>query len=210
MVNDFTLLDTPASWAILLVTCGLSLYTMFRNRSLLERLMFSPYGMFHENRWYTLITSGFVHADLMHLLFNMLTFYFFAFKMEFDPVVGTNGLLILYFSSLIISHLPTAIKNRNNYDYRSLGASGAVSGIIFSYILFDPTSKMIIMFLPIPIPSPLFGILYLVYCWYAARHSNDLINHEAHLWGALCGIIMTSVMYPDIASNFVHYIMNIL
>jgi len=202
MGNEFTFFEAPASWIILITTCCISFYTLYMNNSLLTKMMFHPYSFFHENRLYTILTSGFVHADLMHLLFNMLTFYFFAFQLETNGIIGTGGFLLIYFGSMIFSDLPTAIKHRNDIGYLSLGASGAISGIVFSSILFNPSSKMYVMLLPIPIPASIFGILYLAYCYYASMHSNDRINHEAHFWGALTGIIITIIIYPGVISDF--------
>ena len=202
MGNEFAFSDAPASWIILISTCCISLYTLYMNNSMLARMMFHPYSFFHDNRIFTVITSGFVHADMMHLLFNMLTFYFFAFQLETNEIIGTGGFLLIYLGSMIFSDLPTAIKHRNDREYRSLGASGAISGIVFSNILFAPSAKMYVMLLPIPIPASIFGILYLAYCYYASKHSNDMINHEAHFWGALTGVIITAIIYPGVLSDF--------
>ena len=202
MSNDFTFFQAPASWTILLVTCGISLYTLYMNNSLLTKMMFHPYSFFHDNRIFTVVTSGFVHADIMHLMFNMMTFYFFAFQLEANGIIGTDGFLLVYFGSMIFSDLPTAMKHRNDRGYFSLGASGAISGIVFSSILFNPSARMSMLFLPIPIPATIFGVLYLAYCYYASKHSNDLINHEAHFWGALTGVIITIIISPGVISDF--------
>lgn len=153
--------DTPASLVILIATVVISLYTLYSNRQLLYKMMLHPYSVTNDNKWYQLITSGFIHADMPHLLFNMLSFYFFAFNLEY--IVGTSNLLTIYFGSMILSDLSTVVKNKENYDYRALGASGAVSGIIFASIIFNPTSSISFLFFPIPIPAPIFGILFLAY-----------------------------------------------
>jgi membrane associated rhomboid family serine protease len=103
---------------------------------------------------------------------------------------------------MVLADLSTIFKNRDNPGYYSLGASGAVAGVIFSSILFFPESKIAILIIPIGIPAPIFGILYLAYCYYAAKKSHDMINHEAHFWGALTGILVSILLYPDVVAYF--------
>lgn len=201
MGNDFSFSMAPVSWIIFILTIGTSLYTIFRNRSLLGKLMFSPYSFFHEKKWYTIVTSGFVHADIMHLIFNMLTFYYFAFLLEFRTT--SEMFLIVYFGSMIIADLPTAFKNRDNYEYRSLGASGAISGLLFSSIIINPGTKIGILLFPFPMPASVFAVLYLIYCYFAARNYQDNINHSAHLWGALAGLVLTILLKPN---SFLYFI----
>lgn len=190
---------------IFLSTIAISAYTMYKNHSLLYKMMFSPYEAKHNGRWHTLITSGFVHADLTHLIFNMLTFYFFAFKLE--AVVGPFSFLIIYFGSMVLADIGSIIKHKDNPNYRSLGASGAISGVVFSTILYFPTSKMMIMPIPVPIPAVVFGGLYLAWCYFAAKQANDNINHSAHFIGALAGIALTIVLEPNIIPYFLDAIL---
>lgn len=196
--------DTPAAIGILIATFGISLYTLYSNQQLLYKMMLHPYSVTNENKWYQLLTSGFVHADMSHLLFNMLSFYFFAFNLEY--IIGTSNFLTIYFGSMILSDLSTVFKNKENYDYRALGASGAVSGVIFASILFNPTAKLAFLLFPIPIPAPIFGILFLAYCVYASKKSRDMINHEAHFWGAIAGIILSILLIPDVVPFFIESI----
>ena len=193
--------QTPVSLLILIVTIGFGFYTLLSNEEMLRKMMLHPYSVVHENKWYQLITSSFVHADLVHLMFNMLSYYFFAFNLEI--AIGSLNFFILYFGAMIISDISTVIKNKDNPGYYSLGASGAVAAVIFSSILVFPGSKIAIMFIPIGISAPIFGILYLVYCYYSSKRTGDLINHEAHFWGAIAGLILTIILIPGILTYFI-------
>ncbi len=195
MQSDGTLI----AMIILITTVVISLYAIYRNQSFYERFLLNPWDVVNEGRWYLLITSGFLHADMAHLLFNMLTFYFFAFTLA--SYVGTINFLIIYIGSLFLSNITTVIKNKNNPYYRAVGASGAISGILFSFILFEPGSRIYLYF-AIGIPAPIFAALYLAYCYYASKRSQDLINHEAHLWGSLSGLILTAILYPNLISYY--------
>ncbi len=193
--------NAPMAMIIFLSTIGLSLYTLYRNQALIGKLILHPYSLVRERRWYTLITSGMIHGDLSHLLFNMLTFYFFAFKLE--TIIGPLDFVVIYFGSMVLADVSTIMKNKNNTHYRSLGASGAISGVLFSAILYVPDSSIMLLFFPIGIPAPIFGLLYLAYCYYAAKKSHDYINHEAHFWGALTGVVLTIAMQPAVLPYFI-------
>ncbi len=198
------MITTPLALTIFLSTIGISLYTLYKNHSLLYRMMFSPYDVAHNGKYYTFITSGFVHLDMPHLLFNMFTFFFFAFSLE--GKIGSLNFAIIYFGSLIFSDLSTYFKHKDNPDYRSLGASGAISGVLFSSILFSPESSIMIFPIPIPIPAIIFGFIYLAWCYYAARQSSDNINHSAHFWGAVIGIILTLIIDISVVESIKNYI----
>jgi membrane associated rhomboid family serine protease len=193
----------PVASFIFVITIGVSLLA-FSNESLYGKLMLHPYSVSRKKNVFTLLTSGLIHKDWMHLLFNMLSYYFFAFQLE--AYIGHWQFGVLYIASLILSDLPSVAKHKNDYWYHSLGASGAVSAVVFSYILYSPMSKMMIIPLPIPIPAILFGVLYLVYCHYASKYSRDNINHDAHLFGALCGVFITIILNPAIIPIFIHQI----
>ncbi|WP_343522579.1 rhomboid family intramembrane serine protease [Pedobacter sp.] len=190
----------PVASVIFVFTIITSLYA-FYDHSLYGKFMLHPYSVSKGQNVYTLITSGLVHADWMHLFFNMFTFYAFAFTLE--SLMGSWRFGILYFLGLVLSDLPTVIKHKDHFNYNSLGASGAISAVLFSYILYNPMSKIYIMFIPIGIPAVLFGILYLIYCAYASRNSRDHINHDAHFFGALTGLIFTIIFVPGILQNFI-------
>jgi membrane associated rhomboid family serine protease len=191
-----------ASYLIFFVTILVSLVGIYSRGGFLNWGVLHPYSVVHHKKYYMIITSGFLHADMMHLMFNMLTFYFFAFQLE--TMIGSLNFFFLYFASLIISNISTIIKNKNNYTYRSVGASGAISGVLFSYILLNPSARIAIIFFPSGIPAPIFGVLYLAYCWWAAKKSEDFINHEAHFWGALAGVITTIFLIPDAIEFFLN------
>jgi membrane associated rhomboid family serine protease len=199
MEQYFTM--APVACIIFAVTIAVSLFA-FYNDNLYTRFILQPYNVSKGKYLYTLITSGFIHADWTHLLFNMMTFYFFAFQLE--PAIGHWQFALLYGASLILSDLPTVVKHKNDFWYRSLGASGAISAVVFSAILFNPLGKMMLIFLPIPIPAVLFGVLYLIYCTYASKKGIGNINHDAHFFGALSGVLITIILIPQIVPYFLH------
>jgi len=190
----------PVASIIFVITILLSLLA-FSNDNLRGELTLHPYSVAKGEKLWTVITSGFIHNDWTHLLFNMFTYFFFAFQLE--EIIGHWQFGLLYMASLILSDLPTIGKHKDDYWYRSLGASGAISAVLFSYILFNPMTKMIIFPLPIPIPAILYGVLYLIYCAYASRKSNDNINHDAHFFGALSGIMLTILLDHSAVSTFI-------
>lgn len=191
---------SPVATIILIATVGLSFYALFKNQALYERLLLHPYSLVRRNRWHTLITSGFIHGDLIHLAFNMMTFYFFAIPLE--GIIGSFNFIIIYFGSMILADISALIREKDNPTYRALGASGGISGILFSFILFVPTSSIGVFLLPIGIPAPIFAILYIAYCYYADKHSQDNVAHDAHLWGALAGLIITIALVPEVIQHF--------
>ncbi len=191
---------SPAALAIFVVTIGLSLQSLFVNPVLLDKLMLRPYEVAHEKKWWQVITSGFVHGDMMHLIFNMLTFFFFAFALE--QYLGSLRFLIVYFGSMILADVTSVLKNKDNPEYASLGASGAIAGVMFSFILFNPTATLSLLILPIPIPAPIFAILYLAYSYFSGKRQFDNVNHEAHLWGAVAGFFITILLEPGVVQYF--------
>jgi membrane associated rhomboid family serine protease len=187
---------------IFATTIATSLIALFGSPRLLERSLFRPYWFLRRRQYDTVIMSGFVHADLMHLLFNMLTFYFFGFQLE--RRLGTTSFVVLYVAGLLLSHLGTWYKHRNNPEYACLGASGAISAVLFAAILYFPYQSLMIIPIPIPIPAPLFAVLYLGYTYWASKNQTGRINHDAHLGGALTGLAFVALTdpgrYPDFFS----------
>lgn len=177
---------------IIIITVLVSL-TAFSNSKVMNDLIFYPPAVTSNNQYYRFITSGFIHADYGHLLFNLLSFYFFGQFVEgaFQYIFGGSGkilYLLMYVMALVASLLPTYFKNKNNQYYRSLGASGAVSAVIFAGILLDPLNKIYLMLIPIGIPGFVFGPVYLLISAWLDKKGNDNINHSAHIWGALFGV----------------------
>jgi len=182
-------------------------FACFSNRELFIKLALIPYRIVKDNEWYRIITHGFIHADSMHLLVNMFTFWSFGTYIEkYFSYMGFSSwaFLGLYFGGMIIATLFDVIKKHNDPYYISIGASGAVSAVLFSSILFDPWGK-ILLFAVIPIPGILFGVLYLVYCQYMAKKGGDNINHNAHFYGAVFGFIYPALLDPRLIQNFISH-----
>ncbi|MDH6304392.1 membrane associated rhomboid family serine protease [Parabacteroides sp. PF5-5] len=190
---------------LIIGTTAIVSFICFERRDLLNKLSFCPYAAFKRGEWYRLITHGFVHADMTHLFVNMFTLWSFGVYME--PKLGANGLNVwaflgLYFGGMIFASCYDLFKYRDNIYYQSIGASGAVSAVLFSSFIFDPWGR-IFLFAIIPLPGILFGLLYLVYCQYMARHSSDNINHNAHFYGAIYGLAYPILLNHSLLSDFI-------
>jgi membrane associated rhomboid family serine protease len=193
---------------IFLLTLVISIVGL-KSPALVDKLIFRPYWLTRRNDWHRLITSGFVHADGSHLLFNMLTFFFFAFSLE--RAIGTAKFVILYFVGLVLSDVGTWVKHRNDPEYASLGASGAILSVLFAYIVYFPERSISLMFIPIFVPAPVFAVLYLAYSWWSARQNRGRVNHDAHLGGAVVGLLFVAVVDPSAYRRFfavVSYMIN--
>lgn len=197
---------------IIIVTAAVSFYA-FSNQTLTDKLIFAPTAVTNENQWYRFLSCAFIHADVAHLAFNMLSFYYFGARVEayFGYMFGATGPLlyiILYAASQFLCLVPTYVKNKDNYYYRSLGASGAVSAIIFAGIVLSPLDKVYIFFIPVGIPGFIFGFLYLGITAYLDKKGKGNINHSAHLFGAIAGIglllVFGYLFSPfDLVQNFI-------
>jgi membrane associated rhomboid family serine protease len=195
---------TPVSGIIFFLTIATSLYA-FSNPQVYGKFMLHPYSVSRGDRIYSIFTSGLIHKDWSHLFFNMFSYFMFAFPLERQ--IGSVQFATLYIAGLVLSDLPTISKHKDHFWYNSLGASGAISSVLFSYILFFPKNDIGIIFIPIPIDAWLFGILYLVYSVYASKQS-DQINHDAHFYGAISGVIITIFFNHGIISSFLNQIMH--
>ncbi len=194
------LTTAPVASFIFAITIATSLWA-FYNETLYANLILHPATVSRGQRIYTVITSGMIHNDWMHLFFNMLSYSFFAFDLE--RVLGHWQFGLLYVLCLILSDLPTVYKHKKDDWYYCLGASGAVSGVIFSAILFNPMGQMGLMLIPIRIPAFVFGILYLIYCNYASKKSRDNIKHDSHIFGELSVLLITIALNLHIVNSFI-------
>ena len=192
-----------AALVIFVATIVASLAGLYAAPQVIERSLFRPYWFLRRKQYETLVTSGFVHADLAHLLFNMVTFYFFAFPLERQ--IGPVKFAVLYVLGLVLSDLGTWHKHRNDPQYASLGASGAISAVLFASIVYFPWQKLFIIPIPVPIPAPLFAIGYVAYSWYSARHPRGRINHDAHLGGAIFGLLFVLLTDPSAYSQLLRW-----
>jgi membrane associated rhomboid family serine protease len=160
----------------------------------LARCVLIPFRVSHGSGYAGLITSGFVHADMAHMLFNLITYFSFAFRLE--SAMGSMMFAVLYFSAMLVGGLGTVYKHRDNPQYASLGASGAVLGVLFASLVYFPRQSISFLLLPIPIPAPLFAVGYLAYSWYSSRTPRGNVNHDAHIFGALTGLLFVLVTDP--------------
>lgn len=187
--------ELTAAAFIFVLTLLVSLAGLFVQPAIVEKAVLRPYWLVRRREYEKLVTSGLVHADLTHLAFNMITFYFFAFPLE--RRIGSLPFLLLYLLGLVASELGTYLKHRDNPDYATLGASGAISAVLFAYIVYYPDTELFLFFVPIPIPAPLFAVAYLAYTYWSARQARGRINHDAHLGGAFTGLAFVAFMDPS-------------
>ncbi|MGN6803217.1 MAG: rhomboid family intramembrane serine protease [Ginsengibacter sp.] len=203
---------------IIAITVIVSLFA-FSSLKVREDLIFYPAAITQQNQYYRFITYGFIHADLSHLFFNMYAFYLFGGVCEdfFINIFGNSGKLLyvlMYFLALIVCVIPDFMKYHGNPNYRSLGASGAVSAVVFAYILFRPLQGIGLLFIPIFIPGFLFGILFLIISYFLGRKGGTSVNHSAHIWGAIFGVvflIIISQLFTDypLLQNFIESVRNL-
>jgi membrane associated rhomboid family serine protease len=198
MFNEMTL-----TIIIIVLTCLVS-FTSFNNPQRMDELSFWPYYVKHKHQYWRFITGGFVHADIRHLAFNMLSLYFFGTAIEeaFAVIFPSKYYYLLFYGlGLILAHVPTYFKYKDVYGYRSIGASGAVSAVIFSAIIISPWSTIAVFF--VPMPAIVYGVVYLGYTIYMSRNDQGSgINHDAHLWGAVFGILFPLLYAPRLIPYF--------
>lgn len=200
------------TYLIILITAIISI-RLFSRRDLFYKLSFSPYSIKHSKEYKRFITHVFVHADFPHLIFNMLTLFFFGPNLEvfFKSEFGNMGYVlffILYFGAATTSSLFSYKKYSDNVMYNAVGASGAVAAVLFAFILFEPWSKIYVFIIPIGIPAFIFGGLYLAYSFYMDKRGNDNIGHDAHFWGAVYGFSFPIFFNPSIFIHFINQIIN--
>ncbi|UKE48726.1 rhomboid family intramembrane serine protease [Xanthomonas cerealis] len=195
---------TPVNLILIVLTVLVS-WAAFNNRKLLDRLILWPPAIDRHKQYDRLLTHGFIHADFPHLLFNMVTLYFFGGPIERLMERLTVSLLtypLFYLAALVVAILPSYLKNQKNPNYFSLGASGAVSAVLFAYILLAPWTGIYFFFIPIPIPAILYAMFYVGYSIWMDRRGGDNINHSAHLAGAAFGVMFLLIMEPSVLPHF--------
>ncbi len=193
---------------LVIVTCMLSI-AAFNDNRMSDKLILWPAKMRTPSEYYRLLTSGFIHADWSHLLFNMFTLFFIGRFVEsaFIAYGLTPWLYVLmYLAGIVVASLPSFYKHRGNPYYRSLGASGGVAAVLFSSVYFSPWSSLYVYF--IKMPNIVFAVLYLAYSVYMSRRGQGTINHDAHFWGAVFGFFFTLLIEPSHGMNFVREIQN--
>ncbi|MDF2436219.1 MAG: rhomboid family intrarane serine protease [Bacteroidota bacterium] len=192
------------------ITILVSIIAM-ENQTLKNKLMFNAYMIHHRKEWYRFLSNGIIHADWLHLGFNMYALWMFGRGVEamYGDVYGGKGplfFILLYVGALVMSSLYSYERNKNNIYYNSLGASGAVSAVVFAFIVLNPTARLGLMFIPVPIPAYLFGLLMLGIEHYLSRRGNTGIAHDAHFWGSVFGALFTIALKPSLAMDFIHQI----
>ncbi len=192
---------------IIIGTTALVSYMAFQNRELMGKLQFNAAKVIHEKEYYRLVSHAFVHANWSHLIVNMFVLYFFGRNIEayFGYFFGNRAtayFLLLYFGGILVSNLWSLIKHKDNYYYNAVGASGAVSAVLFAAIFFNPW-ELLYLFAVLPIPGILFAVGYLVYSYQSSKKSNDNIAHDAHLLGASFGFIFPVILNPALFGQFI-------
>jgi len=201
---------------IVIITCLIS-YQAFSNRELFNNLKNHPYIEKRNKEWYRFLTSGFIHKDMNHLIFNMITLYslgnYFEYELtsHFNLTSGnkaTGGMIYtaIYLLALIVSHIPSYIKHKDNPGYSSIGASGAVAAVVFANVMFNPWGYLYLFFV-IPLPFVVAAVAYVAYSSWASKNKNDNIGHDAHLYGALFGIVFTIIAIPASKAIFLNKFM---
>ncbi len=185
----------PAAALLLAAMVAASLAALYAAPVVLDRHLFRPYWLLPRREYLSVITSGFLHADLPHLLFNAFTFWAFGFSLE--RAIGTPSFVALYAFGLLASAAGTWLAHRHQPEYASLGASGAILAVLFASIVHTPSQSIVIFPIPLPIPAPLFAVLYLAYTIYASKQARGRINHDAHLSGALAGVVFVLLTDAD-------------
>lgn len=195
---------------IIIILTGLISYNCFQDRGRFQALLHSPYQEKREKEYYRFLTSGFVHGSMLHLIVNMYVLYSFgqivenSFLNMFGEMMGRLNFLFVYLLTIIFANIPTFIKHRNNASFSSVGASGAVSGLLFIFVLLAPWAEGMRLFFAIPIYPIVFGVLYLAYSSWASKNSNDRIDHDAHFAGAIFGMIFALILKPELFNHFIH------
>ncbi len=194
-------MDIPVTYLIIGFTCLVSI-PAFGNEKMINNMVFYPARMKNGKELYRFLTHGVLHADYMHLIFNMLTLYFFGPYVE-GGILGKFPFILLYVTALVASSMFDFFKHKDNYYYRSLGASGAVSAVLFVTIIVNPWARNICLFGVLCLPNIIFGIAYIAYSSYMDKRGGDNVGHNAHLWGGIYGFVFAAIARPDLLKSFI-------
>ncbi len=198
---------------LIIIFTSLVSYQGFSKYALIDRLKHSPIREYREKEYYRLLTSGFVHADWTHLIINMFVLYSFGgfienfIVNEFGVIQGRIIFTAFYLLNVILANIPTAVRQKDNPSFSSIGASGAVSGIIFVFILLKPWAMLLLFFI-IPVPAIIAGIGYLVYSSWAAKKGHGRLDHSAHFAGAIAGMLMIILLKREILGHFFNHLVH--
>lgn len=197
------LASSPVTTVLLVVNVLVSFYALTVDQGIFDRFSFRPTQV-AQGQWYRLLTGGFLHAGIAHLLFNMFTLFFFGPWLE--AALGSLRFLVVYFGSELGAHAFTYLRHREDEGYAAVGASGAISGVVFAFCLFAPLEPLYIMFIPIGIPAILFAVLFVLFSAYSMREGSEggglRVAHDAHLGGAIAGLVLTLILFPPVVGIF--------
>ncbi|NOX83009.1 MAG: rhomboid family intramembrane serine protease [Alphaproteobacteria bacterium] len=191
--------DAPATIALIIVNLIVSVYALSVDREFANSFAFHVGAVARKKQHYRIFTSSFLHGDYFHLLFNMMTLWFFGPTVE--GLLGTDGFLVVYFGAILTSGIVSFYVNRNRPDYSSLGASDGVSGVVLSFCLFFPLAPLYLMFIPIPIPAFIFAAVFIAVSAGLMGRESNRIAHEGHLGGAIAGVVLTVLMKPEVVGQ---------
>ncbi len=204
-------MDQNYTIILIVITVAASMYG-WNNQDIQNKWMFNPYAVYHGKQYYRFLSSGFIHSNSMHLIFNMIALYFFGGVIEriYGAIFGSLGILfylVTYLAGIIVANLKTYKKHKNSSYYNSLGASGGVASVLFASILYRPTVGICLYFV-ICIPAFILGVVYLMYSYYSGKKMADNVNHDAHLIGSLFGLVFTFILRPVVIIEFFQQIMD--
>ncbi|WMX13499.1 MULTISPECIES: rhomboid family intramembrane serine protease [unclassified Aureispira] len=211
--NEPALHEAPLTYLILAITIYTS-YRYMEDSDEKRRMLFNAYAIDKYNQWYRFFSHGLIHKDWVHLGLNSFVLYMFGGQLEMDlkstryfgPLMGPILYLTLYLTGLAMSSVYSFYKHRYSSSYNALGASGAVSSVVFATILLSPLGGIGIIFIPIRIPAFIFGGLYLAYSAYKSKQGNDNIGHDAHYWGSVWGFVFLLIFQPKLLLDFIDQI----
>ncbi len=205
--NDLAFITASPAAAFLLATMALvSLIALYQRPDWIDRGVFRPYWLLRRQEWGSLISSAFLHGSLTHLLFNGFTFWAFGFGLE--RAIGTPKFIALFLVGLLASDALTWLQHRSDAGYRTLGASGAIGAVLFASIVYVPQASIFILPIPVPIPAPLFAVAYLAYSIWASKRGGGRVNHDAHIGGAVAGVLFVLLVDPQAAAAAWRWLMS--